>query len=167
MFWSLPALEAALVNITIDDSGTDPITGTSIVYSPPDSWSPGQTCTDCQAHPDPSLALDHTWHDVLYIPANNVNLTASLQFEGSAIYVFCILAHTSSPLDGNSDMSFSIDGQVVGNFIQPPNGDPNFSYNSPVYVNTSIPAGAHTFMLQNGRQGGQTALALLDYIIYS
>ncbi|KAI0784127.1 hypothetical protein C8Q75DRAFT_724994 [Abortiporus biennis] len=160
---------AVLVNVTVDDSGTDPTTGVPIVYAPPDAWNLGQTCAACTAHVDSSIAFDHTWHDVSYNPSVDPTVvpTASLQFNGSAIYVFCIIAHTSVSPDGNSNMTFFIDGQVVNTFLQTPNNDTSLTYNFPVYVNTSLQTGIHTFMLQTGGLGSLKSLTLLDYIVYS
>ena len=86
---------------------------------------------------------------------------------GTAIYVFCIIAHTFTSPDGNSDMTFLIDGQPVGSFSQSPTGAPNYDFGVPVYSNNSLPAGNHLFTLQNGHVNGLKSLVLLDYIIYS
>ncbi|CAL1696646.1 unnamed protein product [Somion occarium] len=133
---------AILVNVTVDDSGPDPITGTQIVYAPPNTWSIGSNCSGCVAHPDPNAVFDRTWHEGTFSPGASNILTATFTFQGSALYVNCIL---SPNLDENSDMSFFLDGQFVG----------------------SIPYGNHTFTLQNGRIGGATSLVLLDSIVYS
>ncbi|CAL1696644.1 unnamed protein product [Somion occarium] len=155
---------AILVNVTVDDSGPDPITGTQIVYAPPNTWSIGSNCSGCVAHPDPNAVFDRTWHEGTFSPGASNILTATFTFQGSALYVNCIL---SPNLDENSDMSFFLDGQFVGSFFQPPNSNPNFGYNFTVYTNSSIPYGNHTFTLQNGRIGGATSLVLLDSIVYS
>lgn len=64
-------------------------------------------------------------------------------------------------------MTFLIDGQPVGSFSQLPDGATNYDFNVPVYVNTSIPFGVHTFTLENGHVNDTKSLVLLDYIIYS
>lgn len=90
---------------------------------------------------------------------------------GSAIYVYCIIAQTSPELNGFTDMLFFLDGQPVGSLTFDPViiGQTGYSYNVPVYVNSSIQpgSGSHNFTLQNGRPGGQASLAMLDYIVYS
>ncbi len=81
--------------------------------------------------------------------------------------MYCIVTRASTNPFGNSDMTFYLDDVEVGRFLLPPNGDPTYRYSYPVYVNASIPSGQHTFMFVNGRSDGQTALALLDYIVFS
>jgi len=83
--------------------------------------------------------------------------------------VYCAIAHSSGAPDGNSDMTFFIDGEIVGTFSQPPStgSQPDYQYHVPVYVNYSMPATLHTFALQNGHIGGQESLVLLDSIIYT
>jgi hypothetical protein len=70
-----------------------------------------------------------------------------------------------SILQGDSDMYFYLDGDLVGAFAK--NGldmDVPYQYNVPVYVNESLPHTTHTFSLVNGRSGGNEALVLLDSI---
>ncbi|OJT13238.1 hypothetical protein TRAPUB_10257 [Trametes pubescens] len=163
---------AALVNVTIDDTFGDESNGNQITYEPSTLWNVGQNCTGCTAHPDPALALKGTWHDSTYNDTQSndpsvQNSTAAAQFEGTAVYVFCITTRSNVSPDGNSDMSFFIDGELVGEFIQPPNGSTAYEYNVPVYVNKSLPAGSHTIAIVNGQPGANKSLVLLDYIVYS
>ncbi|ETW87642.1 hypothetical protein HETIRDRAFT_99964 [Heterobasidion irregulare TC 32-1] len=80
-----PSKAAELFNITIDDSGEDPVTGALIQYLPNFSF-------------DPTLSNTVT---AAYVP-----------FTGTANHVFCIIAHTSSSPDGNADLQFFIDNEV-------------------------------------------------------
>jgi len=79
---------AALVNVTIDDTNGDPLTGAQFVYTPPTSWNIGQACVGCTAHPDPELLYDQTWHDGTFNPVagsnNNPNqpIFATIDFNG-------------------------------------------------------------------------------------
>lgn len=63
-------------------------------------------------------------------------------------------------------MLFKIDNQQVGTFIQPPNGNSQYNYSVPVYVNTSLDLKFHTFTLESGHLG-QKALVMLDRLIYT
>ncbi|KAI0367530.1 hypothetical protein BV20DRAFT_981334 [Pilatotrama ljubarskyi] len=163
---------AALVNITIDDTLGDESNGNPIVYIPATMWSVGQNCSACTARPDSKLAGDGTWHDSTYygvdttIPASQP-ASAAVTFEGVAVYVFCITTGSTASPDGNSDMSFFIDGELVGKFLQPPNGDTAYDYNVPVYVNRSLSAGQHSIAIVNGEVHGNKSLLLLDYIVYT
>ncbi|RDX56297.1 hypothetical protein OH76DRAFT_1318572, partial [Lentinus brumalis] len=164
---------AALVNVTIDDTFGDPITRAQIVYDPPGVWKVGQSCTDCTAQPDRSQLTNGTWHDGTFSAAvengddSNQLLTAAVTFEGVAVYVYCVVTHSFKSPVGNSDMSFFIDGNLVGNFVQPPTGDTTYEYNVPVYANDSLPPGTHTIAIVNGVPNGNQSLTLLDYIVYT
>ena len=81
--------------------------------------------------------------------------------------MFCVITRASTDPFGNTDMSFAIDGEQVGTLQLAPDGNATYLYDVPVYVNESMPRGQHTFTLTNGRASGQTALALLDYMIFS
>lgn len=79
--------------------------------------------------------------------------------------MYCVIAHTSSSPDGNSDMTFVMDGKTAGSFLLAPTNQTTYDYNVLVYSNTGISSGTHTFTLQNGEVGGAKSLVLLDYIV--
>ncbi|RPD58421.1 hypothetical protein L227DRAFT_505389 [Lentinus tigrinus ALCF2SS1-6] len=166
-------VSAALVNVTIDDTFGDPTTGNQIVYDPPGVWKVGQNCSDCTAQPDRSQLVNGTWHDGTFSAidengnVSNQLLTAAVTFQGVAVYVYCVVTHSFRSPVGNSDMSFFIDGILVGNFVQPPTGDTTYQYNVPVYVNESLPFGSHTIAIVNGHPSGNQSLTLLDRIVYT
>ncbi|KAF8987747.1 hypothetical protein BDQ17DRAFT_1334877 [Cyathus striatus] len=166
---------AVLVNVTVDDSLPDPLTGRLITYLPTTSWKSGVLCTDCSATVDGGNMFDRTWHDGTYFPANSNlpptgPLNATFSFSGTAIYVFCAISLSISSPTGFSNMTFYIDNELVGQFERvPPGLQGDYQYNVSVYSNTSLPAGEHTFMLQNGQfgNGGNKSLTLFDYLVYS
>lgn len=163
---------ADFVNTTIDDKYGDPDTGALVTYSPALSWNDGSTCKACTARFDKSKAYMGTWHDGTFALTNATNptpgaiLTASVPFTGSAVYVYCILGHSYEGPDTNTDMTFLLDGQQVGTFKQKPNGNSTWDYDVPVYVNASIPYGAHTLSIENGH-AGEKSLVILDYVVYT
>lgn len=171
VFLYFPLVLSVLVNVTIDDTFGDPLTGNHIDYSPLTSWNIGANCDGCTTAPDPSQVYNHTWHDGTFNrnagsnPSPNAVLLASVPFFGNAVYVYCILSESeSSPA---SDMSFFIDMEQVGTFTQQPLGQSGFQYNVLVYSNTSLPSTDHTLTIQNGHVGGNKSLILLDYVVYS
>ncbi|KAF8987739.1 hypothetical protein BDQ17DRAFT_1334870 [Cyathus striatus] len=186
--------EAVLVNVTVDDSLPDPLTGRPITYLPTDAWKDGVLCTDCTATVDGGSMFDRTWHDGTYFPANSnlpptgpLNATFSFNGEiilsafyfrllmssryiGTAIYVFCAISLSITSPTGYSNMTFYIDNELVGQFERvPPGFQGAYQYNVSVYSNTTLPAGEHAFMLQNGQFGnvGNKSLTLFDYLVYS
>ncbi|PSS37172.1 hypothetical protein PHLCEN_2v1045 [Hermanssonia centrifuga] len=143
----LSFVSADLVNITVDDTNPDPLTGAIFEYSP-SGWNIGPTCHKCVARPNQQDAYDGTWHDAT---SRDSPQTASLEFNGSA-----------------ADILFLIDGQVLGSFVYTPPGDPGaYSYNILLYGNDSIPEGQHTLTVQNGEVNGPDSLILLDYMVYT
>ncbi|KAH6916756.1 hypothetical protein BKA70DRAFT_310947 [Coprinopsis sp. MPI-PUGE-AT-0042] len=170
---ALQVVTGFLVNSTIDDGFPDPRTGTTISYIPPEAWNKGGTCEACTARPSATELYNNTWHDSTFNTVRGSNdfpntpLSASVTFSGSAIYVYCALAKTTSAPFGNSDMTFYIDGDLVGAFFRMAPGTPGYEYDVLVYQNTSIPEGQHTFTLTNGRVDGIRSLVLLDRIVYT
>lgn len=103
-----------------------------------------------------------SWHDATY------------DGTGSAVYVYGVIA--TSPLmpfgdTSSTNLAFFIDDELVGtfNFSLVGNGSKPaaFRYNVPLYSNDSISHGPHTFVLQNGLDGGPALIVLFDYLVYS
>ncbi|KAH9902419.1 hypothetical protein C8Q73DRAFT_634874 [Cubamyces lactineus] len=159
-------VSASSVNVTIDDTLGDSLNGAQITYEPDSMWNVGQNCTACTAHPDPSLVHDGTWHDGTTQAGSDELLTAAVAFNGVAVYVFCIVTRSGVSPDGNSDMSFFIDGEQAGQYVVPPDGDTTYAYNVPVFVKEGLSAGSHQLIIVNGHANGNKSLILLDYIIY-
>ncbi|KAF9463806.1 hypothetical protein BDZ94DRAFT_1163261 [Collybia nuda] len=177
-FWFLSqAARAIKTNVTIDDS-SDPRTGRQILYSPPSAWNSGTLCQkgpgECTAIPSTDNLHEGTWHESTFNPIDsssnnfpNTPLTVTVQFNGTAVYVLCALALTRSSPFGNSDMSFFIDNQLVGNFSRPAPNLPGYEYNIPVYSNKTLPPGLHELLIVNGRVNGTKSLIIIDQIVYS
>jgi len=167
-------------------------TGALITYAPAESWNDGGSWGRCNARPDASQAYMESWHDGTYNPLNGSSstpgtiLSASIPFtgkciyfcfvasiltfldvpQGTAVYVYCIIANSFSSPNGNSDMTFLMDGKPVGSFARTPTGGQTYDYNVLVYQNTSLPSGAHTLSIESGH-GGKIALTMLDRVVYS
>lgn len=89
---------------------------------------------------------------------------------GSAIYIFGIIPPDTDSSLPTVDYSFSIDGQQVGQFTKGVNAEATqttFVYNALLFSKEGISPGQHTFMIQNGQNGGQRSRILFDYLIYS
>lgn len=61
------AVSAVLVNVTIDDTQGDPLTGLQITYDPPGSWKSSSGCVGCESSPDGNLAHLQTWHEGTFV----------------------------------------------------------------------------------------------------
>ncbi|KAJ6519372.1 hypothetical protein C8R45DRAFT_918412 [Mycena sanguinolenta] len=162
----------ASVNVTIDDTNGDSLTGALVTYSPAKAWTesgPSPCTLSCPpTTPNVEDMNDWTYHNSTFSPNSgefpNVPLTATVQFNGSAVYVYCALSRSPN---ANSDMTFFLDGVVVGQFIKTSVGSAGFDYSVLVYANSSIPSGPHTLTLQNGQQNGVESVMILDSIVYT
>ncbi|KII86391.1 hypothetical protein PLICRDRAFT_288452 [Plicaturopsis crispa FD-325 SS-3] len=170
----LPVSLGALVNGTIDDKFGDARTGAQWAYLPDGAWNDGTNCPSCTAQPAASQAFMGSWHDGTFnvLPGSNnfpnQTLSASVNFNGTAVYVYCIVAHSASGPDGNMDLTFFIDGNTVGTFTLAPTGaQPNFSYNVSVFSMENLEPKPHNFTVQNGHVNGLKALAIIDYLQYT
>ncbi|GJE89215.1 hypothetical protein PsYK624_053100 [Phanerochaete sordida] len=152
----------ALINVTVDDQGIDPTTGTSIVYEA--QWAIGP-CSFCGAQPDANMALDGTWHDTTYnvnSPTETLLRNATFEFTGSALYVFGMI-------DGSFgiDLIFYLDGQQAGRFTDPQTTEFAYKYNQTYFSAENLEETSHSFKLQNGETNGPRSVVLFDYLIYT
>ncbi|KAI0737189.1 hypothetical protein C8Q80DRAFT_430092 [Daedaleopsis nitida] len=160
---------AALTNVTVDDSASSTKTNTTLItYQPGDAWLTKENCPSCSMYPfaDSVEAYNGTWHATT--SAGTTSTSASLAFNGVAIYVYCILI-PSTPWSsgGASNMAFYLDGEHVSSFDSTTANAPSYGSSYPVYVNTSIPRGDHNFTLVSSGNGNGFHLTILDYIVYS
>lgn len=89
-------------------------------------------------------------------------------FLGTALYVFCALAESLTSPDGDSDMSFYIDGELKGTFIKIAPGNVNvYDYNVPVFTIESLTPEEHNFTLQIGHVNGIQSMVLFDKMVYT
>ncbi|KAF9456999.1 hypothetical protein BDZ94DRAFT_1176523 [Collybia nuda] len=164
--------QALVTNYTIDDSSPDPRTGNSIVYSPDTSWNSATLCqgaggpSSCNAQPDKSAVSGGTWHECTFMrEKNNFPLTATVQFEGIAVYVYCVLAPEST--FGISDMTFTLDGEDMDQFTQEAPADVDYQYNVLVFSRFALSPGSHELKISNGKLNAKKSFIILDRIIYS
>lgn len=138
------------LNVTIDDTLGDSVTGNQIVYSPADNWQSSSNCSECASTFAMAMVYDRTWTLSTH-PGN-----ATISFYGSAVYVYCIIADYA-------EMAFLIDDLFVGTFTFSPSTE---LYNYPVYTNGELPMGYHTLIIMNGVNETSSG-AVLDYIVYT
>ncbi|KAJ3825276.1 hypothetical protein F5880DRAFT_1611250 [Lentinula raphanica] len=158
-------------NVTIDDAST------SLSYYPASAWNARSTtspCLTCTANPEIQSFFDETFHDGTFnaLPGSNdfpnVPLTASMIFNGTAVYVFCALAESSTSPDGDSDMSFYVDGTLQGTFVKTAPGiDNTYEYTVNVFSIHSLMPGLHNLSIHNGHVNGSKSLMLLDKVVYT
>ncbi|KAJ6562836.1 hypothetical protein DFH09DRAFT_490905 [Mycena vulgaris] len=104
---------SAVLNRTIDNFKGDLTTGFVPIYEPQHSWNTvvDGNCTLCSVKPDPTRTVDNTWHDSSQRAGDSPS-SVTIQFTGTAIYLFCIV-----PQDDPTNLvnlTFTVDGASTG-----------------------------------------------------
>ncbi|PIL26344.1 hypothetical protein GSI_12100 [Ganoderma sinense ZZ0214-1] len=157
IFITTVAGATTFTNHTIDDQSASP--------SFRGQWSLGPQCTGCKAQPDPSKAFDSTWHDCTIHPGE-LPRNVTVQFTGTAFYVYGILANTIPYVTTNTNLTFFLDGQLAGTFQHNPTTSTDFEYNVPMYSNSNLPNGDHTVMFEVIGDS-IPSFVLIDYFVYT
>ncbi|KZP05468.1 hypothetical protein FIBSPDRAFT_1004719, partial [Athelia psychrophila] len=156
---------ATLANRTIGDQFGDSVTKVMPVYSTITGWSQGAGCTGCHIQLDPLNTFNGTWHDTTYNPIlfpepPSVNIT----FNGTAVYAYCVVPNTVQEATTLTNLTFLMDGQLVGTYEHIPMTSTNYQYNIPVYMNMSLSYQEHTPTIEAA--GTNTSVILFDYVAY-
>lgn len=89
---------------------------------------------------------------------------------GISLYVYCIIANTPPGppfFDADADYKFLIDGELVGRYTHEAEPNiPDYFYNTPVYVNSTLQNKAHNFTLLVDSPA-KPVLLLFDYAVYT
>ncbi|TFK88885.1 hypothetical protein K466DRAFT_585124 [Polyporus arcularius HHB13444] len=159
---------AIRVNVTIDDEDGDASTGWMPQYFPSSAWAQGSKCSGCAITglADPSQAFDETWHDSTYHPEQPQRVV-QINFNGSAVYVYNLVANTIPGVTTFTNLTFVLDGTEVGQYTHSPqnNAASTFLYRTVVYQNDSLPQAPHMLSIEAG--GPTASLILFDYVIYT
>ncbi|KAJ7292190.1 hypothetical protein C8J57DRAFT_1705472 [Mycena rebaudengoi] len=141
---------AALANFTVDDTNSTFWTWVGTFHS----ITPSTPCTGCFAQPDPSKALQSTWHD------GSLN-SGSFSFKGNAVYIYGI------DVQNPANISFSMNDLPLKSFHYQNTGDHNiYVYDSLFFQAVNLaPDTQHmvTWVLEKGSLGGGSAL--FDYAV--
>ncbi|KAI5116464.1 hypothetical protein M0805_006724 [Coniferiporia weirii] len=164
LFVRLELSRGILVNRTIDDQLGDSVTGVLPTYGG-NNWKQGATCTGCFAQPDPSRAFQGTWHDATWTPGDPSEDIMTVNFAGSAVYVFIILANSVPFTTTLTSLSFTLDGELDGSFVHAPTTSTDYEYNVTAYANDNLANAQHTLIMQTA--GNNATLVLFDYVVYS
>ncbi|KAJ7592362.1 hypothetical protein C8J56DRAFT_523030 [Mycena floridula] len=166
---------AVLTNRTVDDAfGGDSQVG--LTYSPdrPGAWISGGSCATCShglADPDAGQAFGGTWHDDTQDSDLDPDQSfLEISFEGTAVYVFCIIANNLGDGVGTkADYSFTLDGATSNpSFLHTSDGTATqYFYNVLVHSSTGLSNGRHTLRVTiNGGAGvSGSSLILFDYAV--
>ncbi|KAJ6502822.1 hypothetical protein C8R47DRAFT_1210872 [Mycena vitilis] len=159
LLFSLRSANAALVNLTIDDSDLTHFTFTedpSVEPAPTRPWaaiSPSTPCAYCSAQPPTADIYQQTWHD------GTNNSAGSFTFQGSAVYIYGI------DLSNPANISFTLDGATAPYHYYA--GSEQFVFKSLFFAATNLSPGNvnHTvsWILHATATNGTTGL--IDYAV--
>ncbi|CDO75240.1 hypothetical protein BN946_scf185036.g4 [Trametes cinnabarina] len=172
-FWTIaictpPPTWAAAVNRTIDDQFGDSVTRQLPSYQPDGKWAQGSQCSGCALN-STNIALSEvfsrTWHDSICHPGEP-DRVISVVFRGTAAHVFNLIANDFGGVSTPSNLTFSLDNELVGAFLHEPVPNRNsVMFQQAVYVNESLDDENHSFEI---RMNGPTpSLILFDFIVYT
>ncbi|KAJ7742725.1 hypothetical protein DFH07DRAFT_39563 [Mycena maculata] len=162
LFGQLRDCFATISNRTIDDTNGDPITGFTPVYAPEAQWNVGQNCSGCLVQPDPSQVFDRTWHDTTQ-GTGGVPSSVTLNFTGTAIYLFCVVPNTISFATTVYDLSFTLDDGSIGTYTHVPDASDEILYSVPVLSSENLSNQAHTLVAETAGN----SLFVFDFAIYT
>ncbi|KAJ7191770.1 hypothetical protein GGX14DRAFT_528638 [Mycena pura] len=152
---------AAISNRTIDDTYGDAITGFIPIYTSA-NWNVGQNCSRCFVRPDPHQAFDSSWHDITYYVGDEPP-SVTLEFTGTAIYLFSIVPNTVREALTNVSLQFILDGVPVGTYAHTMDDSSTFEYSVPVLSLENLLNEPHTLFAEPIAP----SLFLLDRAIYT
>lgn len=166
-------------NITIDDAYSGGEIGVTLIYLPDGGWSQGNLCIGCTAHPDPSQTFSGTWHDSTSFHNDTSQRSIGFNFTGKgrtsyglispltqtlpagiSIYVYFVIR-----LSSRTNITFTMDGEQSGAFVNPPSHDSSYEYSVPVFSATNLENAPH--VLNISTTGAASSLMLFDYFNYT
>ncbi|KIM48570.1 hypothetical protein M413DRAFT_437782 [Hebeloma cylindrosporum] len=149
--WNLQLVLAGIVNRTIDDAFGDSSTLRQVAYLPTtlNVWQ-DLTCSGCLIRPDTSRAFKGTYTAATYSPQLG-SMSITMKFNGTAIYVFFILANNAG------DELFQ---------HAPDLSRTDIDYNQLVYSKEALINAEHTLVISTS--GVDTNVYVnFDYVIYT
>lgn len=168
LFYLFTTVVSETWNVTVDDAGSDPLTGRLMKFS--SEWAYGPSCESCEVTMHADFDLDQvynrTWHDTTFVQPTD-SQSVEFTFNGSAVYVYGILPHNQGPWMPTVNLSFTIDGKFIRRYSRPtlPN---RTTYDILFFVEEDLAPCQHTILIENGADTQIVgSIALLDYMVYT
>ncbi|KAH9842687.1 uncharacterized protein C8Q71DRAFT_733970 [Rhodofomes roseus] len=160
----IPHASSIACNRTIDDTDGDSVTGVHPRYS--SYWNDGPSCSGCSAQPEADETFHGTWHDTtsnnpMGSPAHNV----SISFQGTAIWVYCVVPNYILNADTLVNIDFTLDGEFSNTYTHSPEQSDTYDYNVTVYSNTTLKNIKHTLVLT--AKDDSPSIILFDWAMYT
>ncbi|KAL0573502.1 hypothetical protein V5O48_008455 [Marasmius crinis-equi] len=164
---------AKAVTRYIDDSYGDPVTGSKPIYFPEEyhagqpTWK-NQSCgTDqgCLIVHDTRRTYDQTYTAATYQPAMG-NMGFHLQFQGTGIAVYFILANNEKHAERRTECNFMLDGSFSSAYSHLPQVGNGTQYNTSVYREEGLENREHVLSVETGIRNFSIHIAF-DYATYT
>ncbi|KAF9265390.1 hypothetical protein L218DRAFT_1075961 [Marasmius fiardii PR-910] len=162
-------VSAKTVNRTIDDFYGDEETGLFPTFYPLDNVTWHQNCKakdGCLILVNETKAWDGTWHSATYVPEKTDNMGVTLQFNGTAIWVYFILANSIPNATTYTQCNFILDGDLMGQFVHLPASKWGLDYNAEVFSRTGLEPKMHKLEIMTGNLT-RRAYMNFDYAKYT
>uniref|UniRef100_A0A8H7Y1U1 Uncharacterized protein n=1 Tax=Psilocybe cubensis TaxID=181762 RepID=A0A8H7Y1U1_PSICU len=169
LFW-VPRVDADGVNRTIDDTFGDSVTKQRVTYTPASGVWHDATCltsSGCAIVGDPTQCFSSTYTAATYRdPWSETSI--AMQFNGTAIYVFFILANNmGTGIITQTVANFTLDGGQPQLFTHQP--DPNtkdLNYGQLVFSLTNLTNSEHTLVI-SASEVHINSYINFDYAVYT
>ncbi|KAJ7483814.1 hypothetical protein B0H11DRAFT_1914677 [Mycena galericulata] len=145
--WHVQTCISTVSNRTIDDFYGDSVTGVVPSYDPSGVWNA-------------VVVFDDTWHDTTSLNATDPP-SVTIQFTGTAIYLFGIVPNTVPFADTIVDLTFVLDGAFLGSYTHTPDTSTTILYSVLMLSSSGLSNKTHTLLAQTA------ALFIFDYAIYT
>ncbi|KAH9856874.1 hypothetical protein C2E23DRAFT_710983, partial [Lenzites betulinus] len=159
----------------IDDEHGDSATGTKPIYTPADGWVQGANCDACAVNSslvNSSQVFSGTWHS---ITSGTGERTITMNFTGTAIDVFFVIARPTPSTLAQTNLTFTLDTDPTGKPIsndgvfKPVKQFPTLWNGMPMYTVrmfslTGIPNEEHTLSIYSA--GATNSLYAFDFAQY-
>ncbi|KZT11256.1 uncharacterized protein LAESUDRAFT_754921 [Laetiporus sulphureus 93-53] len=155
-----------LTNRTIDDENGDSVTGLQPIYLPSDDWHNGTSCPTCLVQPNIAETFEHSWHATTASPSDPSPRNVTLIFNGTAIWVYCVIPNYVEWATTFTNISFELDGDTVGSYSHLPSASTDMAYNVTVYSNASMENKEHTLTMTSRRDVNSSFL-VFDWAKYT
>ncbi|KAF9253961.1 hypothetical protein L218DRAFT_811178, partial [Marasmius fiardii PR-910] len=160
------------VSRLIDDTYGDRETGAMPAYYPKGGnvWQ-GNDCTQqhggCAIVPEQSRAQNGTWMAATYRTSMD-NMGLTLQFEGTAVSVYFILANDLgvNGITTRTECNFTLDGVLRKQYSHQPTSQLGLEYNVQVYNETGLENKMHMLEVSTGKLDHEVFLNF-DYAMYT
>ncbi|KAJ7024164.1 hypothetical protein C8F04DRAFT_738407 [Mycena alexandri] len=152
-------------NYTIDDLEGDSRTGVLPLYEPLNLWNAvvDGNCNICWIHPDPNRTFEHTWHDATQ-NVGDAPPSVTIQFIGTAIYMFGIVPNTIPGSSTNFNLTFTLDDVLHGGYMHNPDTVNDIEYSVLMFAVADLTNGSHTLVAQ---AASAPSLFMFDYALYT